>query len=143
MELAQTRTPVGAFEDHRWLDGHAGLTRKLPITIDGSLFTDTTNFPDGVIPAGTVLAKVTTGGLYGPYDDTAVDGRAVAVGFLLSTSLVGSLRAGLGAGKDSTVIITGGAIGIITNKLVATTGHPGFLDAAGKTDLANFQFRTV
>lgn len=41
--------------------------------------------PDGVIPAGTPLGKITATGLYGPYDPDAEDGTEVFAGRLFDT----------------------------------------------------------
>ncbi|MBC7328855.1 head decoration protein [bacterium] len=51
--------------------GH-GLDARIPITIASGY----------KLTAGTVLGKITASGKYGPYDDTATDGRETAVGIL-------------------------------------------------------------
>lgn len=61
--VAQTFSPA---EDWSWLGGEAGTLEAEPITLDGSAFTAT--FTDGVVPSGVVLAKITSSGLYAPYD---------------------------------------------------------------------------
>jgi hypothetical protein len=38
-----------------------------PITLDVSMFTPSVHYPNGYIPSGTNLAKITVSGLYGPY----------------------------------------------------------------------------
>lgn len=140
MELAVTSTPFGAFEDQRWMDNTEGLKRPLPGTLDGSLFT-AGNFPNGVIPSGTCLGQVTSGSKYGPYDDTASDGRQTMVGHLIDTSLVGAARPGVGAGFDSVTIFREGDV--ISNKLPIASGA-GSLDTAGKTDVSgHINYRTV
>lgn len=50
-------------------------------TLNLALFTPV----DGVIPAGTPLAKVTASGLYGPYDDGGTGGLEVFAGRLFDT----------------------------------------------------------
>lgn len=56
-----------------------GIHKRAGITLDASLLT-----ADGdgnkIIPAGTVLGKVTSTGKYGLYDNNADDGRETAVG---------------------------------------------------------------
>lgn len=41
-----------------------------PITLDVSAFTPAVHYPNGYIPSGTNLAKITASGLYGPYTVT-------------------------------------------------------------------------
>lgn len=44
-----------------------------------------------------MIAKVTATGMYGPYDDSAVDGREVAAGILFSSANVAASDAQIGA----------------------------------------------
>ena len=64
-------------EKRGWLWGpHGTEPGATPsITLDISTFTAGTHYPNGYIPSGTALAKITASGLYGPYDSTASDGR--------------------------------------------------------------------
>ncbi|WP_097964602.1 head decoration protein [Streptomyces sp. or20] len=90
-------------QDRRdWLGSAHGTDAPVSITLDVSKFTKATHYPDGYLKSGIPLGKVTTGGKYGPYDDTATDGRQTLVGFLFtavdvdarqvaSTSVVGSM----------------------------------------------------
>jgi len=59
------------------------------VTLDVSLFVAGTHYPNGYIPSGTAIAKVTATGLWGPADSTASDGRQTwaddSVGLLFST----------------------------------------------------------
>jgi hypothetical protein len=52
------------------------------VTVDGAVgFDPATHFPAGILPSGTALAKVTASAKYALYDQDAVDGRTVFVGF--------------------------------------------------------------
>jgi len=127
----RTRYTYGG-DDAGWLaDGGEDLEVAESITLKRSLWDLVTNFPNGFIPSGVTLGKVTASGLYGPYDDTAVDGRQTAVGFLAwpvpydrnSTGDIGAALLWRGA--------------VVVAKLPAHHG----LDAAGQTDLAaKFRF---
>lgn len=76
-ELAQRSTSY-AGEDRRWLAFHdPGF--NLSLTLDGSLF-DTTTFPDGRVPSGTVLAQVAGTKLFGPYAGTTEEVQLVTEG---------------------------------------------------------------
>jgi hypothetical protein len=90
MDLAPTRTSFGV-DDRRWLRDTAGLRQTLGVTLDGSLF-DSTRFPDGTVPSGTVVAQVTATRLWGPFDPAASDGRQTPalgkVGHLLEPQTV-------------------------------------------------------
>jgi len=80
-------TPRNTFkyvaDDHAWIyadiSEQAGLAS---VTLDLSKFTKNTHYPDGFLPSGIPLGKITSGGKYGPYDNAANDGREVCVGFL-------------------------------------------------------------
>lgn len=65
-----------------WLYGPHGTEpgANPNITLDISAFTPATHYPNGFIPSGTVLGKITATGLYGPYDDAAVDGTQTLAG---------------------------------------------------------------
>jgi hypothetical protein len=73
-------------EDQRWIapGGISAIKDADSITLKMSLFSRVT-FPNNLLPSGVYLGKVTASGLYGPYDDTAVDGRQTAQGLLLAT----------------------------------------------------------
>lgn len=89
--------------------------------------------PEGYLPSGTVLGKVTATGKYGPYDNTATDGREVAAGVLFSSlKTPDTITAGVGG-----AIVVHGFVGV--SKLPWTTG-PGALDTAGRADLPLIHF---
>lgn len=87
---------IGTFggENRSWLLSDFGNEpNEMPsVTLDISKFTAGTHYPNGYIPSGMVLGKVTSTGRYGPYDSTASDGRQTPAGFLF-----GSLPTGSGA----------------------------------------------
>jgi hypothetical protein len=68
--------------NQKWLGSDHGTNNADTITLDFSLFTAGTQFPNGYIPSGMSLGKVTATGVYGPYSDAAVDGRTTLVGHL-------------------------------------------------------------
>lgn len=108
------------------------------VVLDVSKFTQATHFPNGYIPSGTALGKITATGLYGPYDPAAGDGRQTAAELLFS-----SLRV-VNPWNASTAAKVGGA-GLHRGevdpaKLPFQTGA-GSLDAAGKTALRLINFR--
>lgn len=78
-----TRTYL-AGEDQRWI-GAGGLQAfqdNDTITLDRSAFDMVTAFPNGFLPSGIFLAKITATGLYGPYADAGAGGLADGIGFL-------------------------------------------------------------
>lgn len=112
-------------ENRSWLLDHDHLI-KLNVTLDIAAFTEGTHYPNGFIPSGTVLGKITTGGLYGPYDNVAEDGTEVAAGILYSSVNV----------KSGAIKVGGAALvhGVVKeSKLVG-------IDSAGKTDLKHVIF---
>jgi hypothetical protein len=81
---------------------------------------------DRILRAGTVLGEIAaTPGIFGPYDDAALDGRAVARCILLNTI---NLR----HGNAAAAAVTWGVVR--EARLIG-------LDAAGKADLTRFEFR--
>lgn len=117
-------------ENRSWLASNFGTDEPRTITLDVSTFTSGTHYPNGFLPAGLILGKITATGLFGPYSDAASDGRQTAVGILFSSVKVPD--------PAVTTIDAGGAMmemGIIVEaKLPSGNG----IDAAGKTDLINW-----
>lgn len=121
------RTTSSISEDQSWLGSAHGTETGDPITLDLSTFTAGTHFPNGFLPSGMCLGKITASGAYGLYLDAAVDGRTVMVGHLFKPVVVAS---------DN---VTGKAMGtilrhcqVVEAKLPANSG----IDANGKTDVA-------
>lgn len=121
-------------ENRSWLRGPDGTGPgdNPSIVLDVSAFTAGTHYPNGFIPSGTVLGKITASGLYGPYLNSAEDGREVAAEILFSSVNVpaGATRLG-GAGLHKGEVIP--------SKLPFSSGA-GALDAAGRTDLKLVNF---
>lgn len=103
MDLQPITYSESATADRPWLASTHGLDTPLTITLDTALFTQGTHYtppalnqPRNVMQAGIPLGRVTTTGLYGPWDATATDGRATFTGVLLADVpfTPGSPRAG-------------------------------------------------
>lgn len=127
-------------DDRSWLGLKDNTTDCRSITLDITKFT-VDHYPNGFIPSGCVLGVVTAGGLYGPYDDTALDGRQTAVGFLFTAvQLTGAHRTV--PAKSAAALYWHGLV--ITAKLpdfLSTANAKGELDANGRVDLAaKFRF---
>lgn len=125
MNLATSSQSFGV-EDQTWLaSAHATDTAE-PVTLNASLFTLGTHYPNGFLKSGIVLGKVTATGLYGPYNDALSNGQEVAVGILFTSvplpSTVDSTTKPQGAMLRHAIVIESKLVGI---------------DAAGKTDLAS------
>lgn len=110
-------------DDPSWLGSAHGTDSTETVTLDASKFTKNTHYPDGFIPSGTNLGKVTATGLYGPYDDAANDGRQTFVGHLIAPRVVPASDARIGAG-------------MLTHGKVVAANLPVALDANGKADAA-------
>lgn len=73
-------------EDQTWLDSAHGTDAAISGTVDLTKgFVAGTHYPNGDLPSGTALGKVTATGKYGLYDDTATDGRQTLVGHLFTS----------------------------------------------------------
>lgn len=89
------------FEDRSWLQvqpGGSEFGRTISGTLDISAFTAGTHYPNGYIPSGIVLGKITSSGLYGPYA-----GRSNEV------QLITPATSG-----DTTVVFDGASAGALT-----------------------------
>lgn len=116
-------------DNREWLVGQHGVDLTPGVTLDISKFTQGTHFQNGFIKSGTVLAKITASGLYGPYDDSLSNGQEVAAGLLFSF-----IKAVDGTGavktKASGALFVHG--GVKESKLPANSG----INANAKTDLS-------
>lgn len=128
MDLSQ-RTETFGQDDQSWLGSSHGTDMARSVTLDKSMFTAGTHFPSGYFKSGIPIARITgTGqggevGKYGPYDDTATDGRQTLAGFLLT-----AVRApDVNADPQGALYIHG---------VVVESKLPIAVDAAGKADVA-------
>lgn len=104
--------------------------------LDISTFTQGTHYPNGFIPSGVPVGKITAQSsgqnvVVGPYDNAAVDGREVCLGLLFGYVKVPNLL-------DLTVD-AGGAI-LVAFAPVSLSKLPIALDAAGQADLTRLYF---
>lgn len=132
-------------EDRSWLLSELGTTpgENPTVVLDISKFTAAQHFPNGFIPSGIVLGKVTATSLYGPYLDTATDGTQTAVEILYAAVRV--------VRQDGTSATKVGGAGVHRGevdpaKLPFTSANAaagGFIDTNGKADLKLINFRTA
>jgi hypothetical protein len=122
-------------DDQSWLATKLGMDFCRPITLDISLF-NALHYPNGFIPSGTALGKLTASGLYGPYSPALSNGLDVAAGLLFTAVQVKR------SGQDFTVTKVSAPLywmGVVrTTKLPTFTGAAatlGVLDANGLADL--------
>lgn len=123
MDLSQTTETFGS-DDQSWLGSSHGTQATESVVLDTSTFTAGTHYPDGYFKSGLPLAKITATGKYGPYDDAAVDGRAVLVGFLFA------------AVKAPAVTTIDPAGAMLTHGKVRSARLPVAVDANGQADVA-------
>lgn len=130
-------------ERRNWLLSKHGTTDTPSIVLDVSTFTAATHFPNGYISSGVVLGIITAASsglrlVVGPYDDTAVDGRNVAVGLLFSSVKVPNL-ADLTKDPGGAMLVHGF---VHRGRLPIANGAAGrgYIDAAGETDLKLIHF---
>jgi len=121
MTIQVKTTQVSGVDDPSWLGSEHGLDSTESVTLLVSLFTAGTHYPNGYLPSGLPLGKVTASGKYGPYDATATDGRQTLVGFLVAPRQV------------TTGINAGGAI--LTHGKVREARLPIAVDTNGKADV--------
>lgn len=123
--------------DKSWIRMRMGLDSMLPITLDISSF-DAEHIAAGYLPSGILLGKITASGLYGPYQDAALDGRQTLAGHLFeevggSTGLPLALTdPDVGAALFWTGVVRESRLPQFTG----TGNLKGEIDAAGKVDVA-------
>lgn len=111
-------------------------------TLDITKFTAATHYPNGYIPSGIVLGLVSASGLYGPYDDTAADGRQTATGILFSTVRTLQWNGTALAKVGVTQVVYNAVVSVARmpfNSTNASTGR-GYIDANGQADLKFLYF---
>jgi hypothetical protein len=123
--------------DRRWLLAEASGTvgpqvGRTSDKIDYAKFTAGTHYPNGYIPSGTFLGRVTSGGKLGPYDDAAGDGRNVCVGILFNNEVVPANTA-----QVASVPFIDSFAAVSISKLPTNSGT----DANGRADLPLIKFR--
>jgi hypothetical protein len=109
-DIAVTEEAFSGNEDRRWMGARKGADTCRSVTLDVSTFAAVhVTTGNGGIPSGTVLAKITASGKYGPYDPAAADGREIEANclFLFSKTKVGD-----GSGADLATAADVGAAGL-------------------------------
>lgn len=110
-------------------------------TLSVAAFTAAQHYPNGYLPSGTVIGLITASQLWGPYLDTATDGRQTAKCLLrFSVQIVRP-----NASAPPTKI---GAAGLVHGRVdparlpftSATAAAGGYLDANGQADLPLIYF---
>jgi hypothetical protein len=125
MDLAP-KTEQFSSDSKAWLGSEHGTTSCDSIMLDAALFLAV--FPDGNVPSGVVLGRVTATGRYAPYDDGAATGIEVARGHLFDLVQV---QAGV---NPAGALFWHGEV--IEAKLPDDHG----LDAAAKADLPQIKY---
>lgn len=129
-------------EDLSWDLSNPGVAYVEGGTLDIALFTAAQHYPNGFIPAGTVLGKKTSTGLLGPYLNAAADGTEVAVGILRGSIHALKPNTGVAKAKVGCAVLKAFAV-VDPAKLPftsVTAAAGGYIDAAGKTDLSKIHF---
>lgn len=94
------------------------------------------HYPNGYIPSGTAIGKVSATGLFGPYDNSAGDGRETFYG--LTFADVTALREN---GSVATYVGTGAFVrGGVNERHLPFQSGPGSVDANAKTDVPMIRY---
>lgn len=112
-------------DDPSWIGGSHGIGTNETGTLNLALFSAQTHAPDGFLPSGTPVAKVTSTGLYGPYTPSdSPAGLGVLVGFLYHPVDFSDPNATVSVG----IYVHGG---VVEDRLPTSA-----LDSDGKDDVA-------
>jgi hypothetical protein len=140
MDLSLQKVLDVDFSGPAWLASAKGFATADPVTLDVSTWSSAF-YPQGRLPSGLYLGKITSGGStgkYGKYDDTASDGRQTCVGFLLTPVDV-AYTGGRPYGTAATAVPVAGSLiweGEAILAAIQTANNGVALDAAGQADLA-------
>lgn len=128
MDISVTSTSYQV-ENREWLASDFGTDEPRNITLDSSTLTSGTHYPNGYLPSGTVLGKITANGLYTVYDNAAADGTQTAVGVLFSAVKIPT---------NGTTDVAGAMLemALIVEAKMPFGGGAGQTDATGKIDSA-------
>ena len=133
-KIALTTETFNKVSDKSWIRMRMGLDSMLPITLDISSF-DAEHIALGYLPSGIALAKITASGLYGPYQDAALDGRQTLAGHLFEETKVAALTdPDCGAALFWTGVVRESRLPQFTG----TGNNKGEVDANGKTDVGSW-----
>jgi len=145
-EIAVT-TETFVAEDQSWLASRHGTENCRTVTLDLSLF-DSSYYPNGVIPSGIVLGKVSSSGLYGPYTGTTDEVQTITVtgaptGGTFTLTWNGQTTAAIAYNATAAVVQTAlAALSNIGAGNVTVTGNAGgpytvdFVGTLANTDVA-------
>lgn len=117
-----------------WLAERKGFDTCRPGTVEIGLFVPE-HYPNGFIPSGTVVGKVTATGRLGPYSPALANGLDVAFGHMLQPVRVHDSN-GNSFSRAAVAILWEGVV--LLSKLPNFTGAAntlGELDANGQADL--------
>lgn len=119
-------------ENRSWLRGPHGTEpgANASITLDIPAFAGL--HPNGFVPSGIVLGKITASGKYGPYDPAGLDGTETAAGLLFGSLTV----------EDGATVVGGALVNhayVNAAKLPLASGK-GALDAAARAELTHIIF---
>lgn len=124
MNLTQTVESFGQ-EDQSWVGTGHDLDSMPSMTLDVSLFTAGTHYPNGYVRSGTPIGRVTATGLYGPYNNGLANGQDVLAGFVGT-----ALPVKTGATRVSGALFDHGRV--VEAKLPIAIDAPAKVDVAGR-----------
>ena len=88
------RTKSWQADDQTWKAAAHGTDLARSISVDAALFTPATHAPNGFLPSGLPVAKVTATGLYGPYTTGGAGGLQTFAGLLEVNTVLPSPNTG-------------------------------------------------
>lgn len=118
--------------DRRWLLGEPDY--KPNVTLDISKFTPGTHYPNGFIPSGTVIGKITATGLFGPYDAAAADGRQTAYGLTYGDINAIKYDGSTASKVGTSAVVYDAAVSAGKLPFATGSGTTGALDGTSDTD---------
>lgn len=132
MDLA-LKTTTRYVEDRSWLRGNPMNVETFSDTLDVSAVNadigSANAYPNGYMPSGFVLGRITSGSLIANYNDTNVDGTETAIGLLYSSVVISDDVTDVGI-----AVMEAGFVDSTKLPDVGTTTNGGW-DAAAATDL--------
>lgn len=130
MDLRVT-TEAWTVEDRSWLASRDGTEVTQTVTLSVAAFTQGTHYPNGYIPSGTIIGKITASGLYGPYAGATAEVQTVTItgtptGGTFTLTFQGETTAAIAYNATAAAVEAAlEALSVVNVNDVTVTGGPG------------------
>jgi hypothetical protein len=121
------RTESWGTDDQSWLGSRHGIGECASVTLDTSLFTSGTHYPDGFFKSGIALGKITATGKYGPYAGRANEAQTINLG----AASAGTITIGLDGETTAAIAFNANAAAVQAALELLSNVNPGDVTVTG------------